>query len=781
MTPPTAIQPTPALQARLSTATDDFITAQLPDWLKRATHAQIHTLRSRFSEHRKNQDQLHSAIASLPPLRQFAEAHFQTLLPDNLPEGVRLADLSWIKVASAVQPGVNRFVFPLQYRYEPGLARLMQGLHTGPDFLLSKGLGLQGSTTLLVEADQAFIERCRQLDVGRRYQDELDQLYNQQTLNLLAADKRSGFSLAIELAALKGHLTSWEHAALRDIAAFAPNTYGQPTPHSVNTLDMFEQTLSNTLLIELRTPGNVSRGVLLYLPGDAQYALRRYGSMAEMQQSLAAQLQQTGFRQALAQQVSLMQRPGFLRTLGLRLQDSQPDLSLARGEMVEDAFLTLARLQIRQAKDDARLLLVPTADIDKAAAEHRLQMWKSLGIGVVNLAGLFVPAVGALLLGQLVVQTLSEVFEGVRDWSLGHQHEALQHFLSVAEVVALAGATVAGVAVVRSAFVDKLEPIALGAQRGRLWNNDLAPYETTPEDPSLQPDGLCGAGKRRWLRVRGRYYEVHRPVANGSWCLRHPLDDSAYGPALLHNGERGWRLLLDQPLAWDDSARMLNCLWPQDPPIDRQTAEQILQVAGMDLDELRGVLVENRPAPINLADTLRRFAADARLEAFSRHLRNDSLLPSDEELLAWFGAQREVAGPPASLRDRLLQQLPAMRWRAFEHLAHAPRSSASVAGLVARDFPGLPTGYIPELLKDSSAIEYAIARREQRLPLTLASKARALLRTARLTRAVEGFYLGSASCSETDELVVALLHKLPEWPAGLALQVREATPQGRLG
>ncbi|MBC3498531.1 hypothetical protein HU764_017450 [Pseudomonas sp. SWRI100] len=780
MPTPTATQQLPAVQAKLSTATDDFIKGQLPDWLKRATPSQINALRSLFSEHKKSQQLLHDAIGGLPPLRQFAETHFQTLLPDTLPPGVRLADLFWIKVTNAAQPDLNRFAYPRKYTYEPALARLMQGLQTGADFLLSKGLGFEGSTSLLVEADDAFIDRCRQLDVGRRYQDELDQVYNPQNLNLLAADKRNGFSLAVELAALKGHLTAWEHAALRDVAAFAPNTYGQPKPHFVSTLEMLGQTLSNTLLIELRTPANVSQGVLLYLPGDSHNALRRYVSMAEMQQTLAVELQQAGFRQALAQQVSLKQRPGFTQTLGLRLQDTQPDLSLTRGEMVEDAFLTLARLQVLQAKADARLLLVPTVDVDKAATEHSLQMWKALGIGVVNLAGLFVPAVGALLLGQLVVQTLSEVFEGVRDWSRGHQHEALQHFLSVAEVVALTGATVAGVAVVRSVFVDKLEPVALGTQQVRLWNNDLAPYETTPEDRSLQPDGLYGAGKRRWLRLQARYYEVHRPVANGSWRLRHPLDDSAYGPALVHNGERGWRLQLDQPLAWDDSARMLDCLWPQDPPVDRQTAEQILKVAGIDQDELRGVLVENRAAPITLADTLRRFAADARIEAFVRHLGNETHLPRDEELLTWLSAQREVAGPSAGLRDRLLLQLPAMRWRAFEHLAYAPRSAASVAGLVLREFPGLPKGYIPEVLKDCSAVEYAIARREQRLPLPLASKARALLRAARLTRAIEGFYLASASCSETDELAVALLRKLPAWPAGLALEVREATPQGRL-
>ena len=70
--------------------------------------------------------------------------------------------------------------------------------------------------------------------------------------------------------------------------------------------------------------------------------------------------------------------------------------------------------------------------------------WKAAGLDLINLAGLFIPVVGALLLGQLVAQTCSEVFEGIRDWSSGHQHEALEHLLGVAETLAATAATSEG-------------------------------------------------------------------------------------------------------------------------------------------------------------------------------------------------------------------------------------------------------------------------------------------------------------------------------------------------
>src|SRR5690606_25706114 len=120
---------------------------------------------------------------------------------------------------------------------------------------------------------------------------------------------------------------------------------------------------------------------------------------------------------------------------------------------------------------------------------------KEIGLVALGLAGLAIPAVGMVLFGELVVQTLGHVYEGAVDWHEGHQHEALEHMLGVAEAVVVTAATVAGVSLVargfaRSAFVDALEPVGTGEESSRLWHRDLQVYASTPEDATLGDDGL---------------------------------------------------------------------------------------------------------------------------------------------------------------------------------------------------------------------------------------------------------------------------------------------------
>lgn len=158
----------------------------------------------------------------------------------------------------------------------------------------------------------------------------------------------------------------------------------------------------------------------------------------------------------------------------------------------------------------------------------------------------------------------------------------------------------AGVSFVRSAFVAGLEPVSLGNGRSRLWQFNARNYRSLPGPVDLLEEERGGEAGRRWVRIDGRYLEVHQPVVDGPYRLRHAASEGGYGPVVLHNGERGWQLMREQPLSWQAPARMLDALWPQLSPVDAHQAEQIMRVAGIDADLLRGVLVENRPAPVSL-------------------------------------------------------------------------------------------------------------------------------------------------------------------------------------
>lgn len=80
----------------MATATashDQFIGARLPAWLKRASRAQINTLRNSLNAHRASQARLCGLMLDLLPPPQFAEKRLAALLDAPLPDGVTFAQL----------------------------------------------------------------------------------------------------------------------------------------------------------------------------------------------------------------------------------------------------------------------------------------------------------------------------------------------------------------------------------------------------------------------------------------------------------------------------------------------------------------------------------------------------------------------------------------------------------------------------------------------------------------------------------------------------------------
>nr|WP_314875555.1 NEL-type E3 ubiquitin ligase domain-containing protein [uncultured Pseudomonas sp.] len=783
------LTPGTATAQRLNNATDEFMGGILPGWLRQASPSQINRLRDRFKQYRESQQGVRAATLELIPLQTFARTQFNTLLAGRLPAASNIDDLQWLEVRRKFGhvPGTLWPFYQPDYVREAGVLRLMQNFHANDTLLLGSGLVVPGSDTVLSGDPVAFAAACRSLDAGARYQEQLTKVFSTTTCDMLVADKRAGLQLAVEIAALKGHVSAVEQIALQELARGAHEVNEHGLRGFPGRLSVLGCTTSDALVIQLRGVEGEAHGLLLYLPSDPGRALQRFESWAELSSHLIDQLRNASQRQRFSQMIALRERPAFLATLAKRLSDSVPDLALEGITPSSDVFVELVNQQVSRIKEDARLLLVPTAEADRAARAQRLQDWEAAGLGLVNLAGLFIPGVGALLLGLLVVQTLSEVYEGAVDWLHGHQHEALDHMLGVAETLAVTaaiagGATVVARGFVPSPFVAGLEPVRLGEGEQRLWSADLSQYETQPDSTGLQPDGLYGSGEQRWIRQGERYYEVHRPQAEGPWRLRHPQREGAFGPVVEYNGERCWRLRMDRPLEWDDSARMLERLWPQDPPLTAAQATRVMQVARVDQEALRGLLVANRTVPVNLRETLRRFDADARTEAFFASLDGIGEVHGDAQVQAWCLAQPGLAGLDAdALREALLDQQIPLRKRLFEHLCEVslPTDDALLTA-VRRDFPGLPGAYALQAVSDASQAQREVALHEGRVPLAIAKRARALLSLARINRAVEGLYLANAATNETGELVIALLRRLPAWPSSVNLVLREGSENGRL-
>lgn len=762
---------------KILAATDDFIGTRLPAWLRRASRAQLSALRAAFNAHRASQARLRGLTLKLVPLDVFAEKHLKTLLAKPLPEGVEFSQLEWLVVSPWIGTlgSSDMQAFGYQATRTSGALRLMSNFEAGDSFYAGSGLVAPGHDEVLSISETALVSECRTLDAGKKYQQELDRIFNEDARSILADDKRSGLALASKIAALKGDITAEVELALLEITREEIHVHKWGLRGYAGTLQVLGQVAADGMLVRLRNVQGKQVGILLYLPSDPLCALRYFADETSMNSAMAALLQGEAYRSFFSQLISLRARASFVELLGKRLKDPNPDLEMEGIVVQGSIFAALASAQVRRTKDDARLLLVPTAEADARAARARHEAWTSAGLNLVNLVGLFVPAIGALMLGQLVLQTLGDVFEGAQDWYEGHRHEALEHMLGVAEALAVTTATVVGVSVVRSALVSAMEPVNVKPGIQRLWHDSLVPYESVPETITLRSDGLYGDGKQRWLRAGSRYYEVHRPDPEGPWRLRHPRRSGAYEPAVLHNDERCWRPICERPWEWQDSTRMLDRLWPQHPMIDAQRAEQVLRAAGVDQDELRGILMENRRLPVNLRETLRSFDADERIERFFDHLQRKRLDAQDETLLTWCEALPDVGKGVAQV---LQAKLP-LRGKLYAHLSRLDSAGADpLLTKLHKDFPGLGAGYAKRLANEASAAEYNEASTTGKLPLTLARKAASLLRVARVCKAVAGLYLANGYCTETGELIFALLNQLG--PRTLNINLCEGEVDGRV-
>ncbi|MBA1323729.1 hypothetical protein [Pseudomonas plecoglossicida] len=133
------------------------------------------------------------------------------------------------------------------------------------------------------------------------------------------------------------------------------------------------------------------------------------------------------------------------------------------------------------------------------------------------------------------------------------------------------------------------------------------------------------------------------------------------------------------------------------------------------------------------------------------------------------------------MSNNALRHLAAGIGRLFEHLSRVELpTNDGLLDRVRRDFPGLPGAYALTAVQDASQTQREIAIREDRLPLQIATRARALLALARINRAVEGLYLANGVVSYSGELAIALLRRTPNWPVAVNLELREGSENGRL-
>ncbi|WP_168198486.1 NEL-type E3 ubiquitin ligase domain-containing protein [Pseudomonas sp. DG56-2] len=779
---------------KIANATDDFIHERLPAWLSGASPKQINALRDCMHAHTLSQEKLHTRYSAIIAPDGFALRRLQPLLQGALNLEVNLRELYWREVRRSFQipSGISLPVDVVTFEHQPALQRLMQNFKPSASFYRGSGLSTSdqrpvpdsNQADLLTGETEVVSLFCREEDIGQDYQSHLDGIFGAEMQSIMAQDNRAGLALAAEIAAIKGEINPSDLTMLRQ-QTVAPSTDRKTASHwRALSFKLLGCPVDGALAFEQRDMGSVVRRVLLYLPDAPQRSLYVFDGWAQLNDGLVEELRKPEFVLYLRQRIGLRALPGLLNLMTKRLGDPSPDLE-AKGEVpVTDLFDSLVSGQVQRIKDDARILLVPTDDADHAASAQRIEQMQSTGMTLLNVAGLFVPAIGTLLLGQTVVQILSETFEGVKDWTLGHRQEAIEHLLGVTETIVVGVAVAAGAKVIargfkRSSYVDQLVPINTDAGNKRLWSEELQPYVASDVPGQLQTldNGLHTDGQRLWWRHDNALYQVRQH--QGRWWLQHPLREEAYAPQLLFNGERGWRLSFARPFEWQGSAFLLSRLWPQAAELDPKRIEQILRVADVDEDALRGLLVENRPLPVSLRDTLERFNVDARIDAFFTALAQPTE-DVDSEMFRWCVAQIDAVDLPATeQRAALLEHSSQLRQRLFEHFSVLYLPTDDALTLLQRDFPGLPDAYALYLLRGANDADRLRMTEQQRIPLALAQQARVLLRHAKLVRLCEGLFLRNNYQANSVELAFNLLRRHTNWPSDINLELREGSENGR--
>ena len=785
---------------KLAYPVNDFIVEILPEWLKKARKESVKALRAALTDHLASRKALAPLLGRLLPLDHFAKARLGPAIEAKLEMQLDLDKAVWREerlraIARPFDPVPGLLPPDLQQVlvYEPLLQKLLQNFTDGESFFEQTAVIRQqpaegSSAQVLTWQIDDLVALCRDTDVGGAYQLHLDQVLTPELTTALGNDQRTGLAWVIETAALRAQLKNSDLDMLRLLVQGKVARHAQGWNGVARAVQVLDCRVDGAMAFELvepprrqsdfpAGPPDSLKGVILYLPDDHEQPLRRFADWDAVNDALVRYLRDVSFRSAFVQRIALNQRAEFQTLLDKRLSDDQPDLQPSRLAVKDDLFIDAARRHVSRIREDARFLAVPTAEVDRRTRADRLAALEEAGLALVGLAGLFVPAINAVLLGDFARQLLTQVYEGASHWAQGHQHEALEHLVDLVASVAVLGTAAAGIHTIRCAFADTLEPVTTESGSQRLWQNTLSPYRTAGSDISLteRHDGLFSGDDQLWWHDQGTFYAV-RQDSEGSWRLLHQDGTERFGPALRGNGERGWWLRIDRPLEWQGNARLLTALWPAARALSDEQVGQILTVAGLDEAMLRQLLVESRPLPVALRDTLQRFAVQAENEAFFAQAGEGQPFA---ERLTWCIDQLSLQGrEPVEQLEAIREAAQRLRQPMLDHFAEATLPDDPAVAVIRRDFPGLPKAYALDLLNAASPLMRQRMVEGFRVPLALAQQARLLLLEVRLVRMREALYLQGSYCADLVRLAFALLRRQGVAAEQMNLVLRDRTSTG---
>ena len=867
------------MESSIKGAHNEFLKGNVPDWFVYATDEHRTALKRDMLRGKHMHSEINRALADLQGLHEFAKPLLTKALEEAFGPGLDVdkdffshthyrygaltgrASVAGKTVQSLLQAALQNFHEDELAADDDSLSAIYQGEPNAYSVA-------DGSVRVhpLAVSPVRFMALCRTLDVGAKYQAHLDSFLGpvdkqganrpcspEQIKTLVMAKARNALQVEAHIAYMANMISYADYHLLLTMPGTGETLRPNRKPLEVFSLKVLQTTVRDVLIF--REQGQ-SRCVV-YMPGEPTSPLISYDSFEDdFMKSLRGRLRSPDFLQYFAGFIPERSKARFFSTLRERLTPDRVH-SVKRGngwhrqliamaEVDENANIDLELLEIPpgvgeffyrhyllRLKDDARVLAVPTGDEDEQSRRARLAGYLALGMNIANVAGLFVPVLGEMMMVVAGAQLLDECFEGVQAWRHGDMDQALEHLISVAENVAMIAVFAAAGKVATadkvpsiqsSTFVGEMVPVKCHDGRVRLWKPDLAPFEpkvVLPGGIKSTAEGLFIHEGQHYLSIEGVFYRaVHDPALN-TWRIQSP-HSPRFSPALEHNGAGAWRHEGEAPLSWDANTAFTRLGYPVQS-LPEAAIEQVMAVTGIDESQLRNLHLGNQKSPPALLDAVERIGIDQQVQTFCEQLNDSnrfeladpqlqiSLLPSlpgwphghaiavssaqladgkllqavleglgDSDKLAILG--RGTPATPTNLAARLGRISYGLRPMLFDQLNSLREfSSEPLVNLLKRDFPGLGTAAAQELLAEADAPSISQMKTGKRIPLSMAGRARGYLQEARLNRALEGFYLPSgAGNPDTQALALHLLEQLPGWPAELRIEIRQDDVGGRL-
>lgn len=507
----------------------------------------------------------------------------------------------------------------------------------------------------------AFARLCRELDLGKRYQQHLQKVFglrdsdgkviatSAMTRNI-ATLKKCLFQLDMHQAALKNHITATTRRVLQKlieadgVLSSDIMLYGKQ-PMIMQGVKLLDSCIWGVVVFSSRSVELYpNERCVVYMAAEPQRPLYEYPSFKAFKHYLTQQLQVKSYKAYFANSLDEDDKADFFKSFA----DSDNLTNAEQWPISVALFEFMLQSHVGKLQLDARKLAVPTDDVDEQVRQKRLLDFLQLGVTVVSVGGLFVPVLGQLMMGVAVGQMLGEVFEGVEDWRRGDHQQALSHLLSVVEniasMAAFAGAQKAvgtlGKKLLQThpEFFAQFSAIINGAGLPRLWKHDLAPYEhALPTGFTIAPGSkeFYRIGEKTMSRIDHRIFAGDYAADSKVWRLQHARRAQAYVPEISRHIEGGWRLPAEQPDEWGSSAYALKRIDPQLSEFTDSDLDMLRRLSDTSPEDLQQVFTDNLSLPERLRDGVERARLARQLRTLTRELQEGEIhsgQPLEEQL-----------------------------------------------------------------------------------------------------------------------------------------------------